>query len=66
MVTADYDADGAVRAVVGVTQGIILILVGSETKLIQTLLQTLMKWHEIGTKRNDFALAVNLKIEMLA
>jgi hypothetical protein len=25
-----------------------------------------MKWHGIGTKRNDFALAVNLEVEMLA
>ena len=66
MVTTDDDSDGAVWTVVGVTHRIVLVLVGHETKIVKTLLQTLMKWHGIGTKGNNLALVVYLKVEMLA
>ena len=66
MVTADDDADSAVRTIVGDTQGVILVYVGFEVKFVKPFLQTLMKWHGIGTERNDFTFAVNLKVEMLA
>ena len=66
MVTADDDADGTVGAIIRDAQGIVLVHVWFEAKLVKTFLQTLMKWHGIGTKRNNFAFTVNLKVEMLA
>ena len=66
MVTANDDVDGAVRTVVGVTHWIGLVFIGLETEFVQTLLQTLMQRHGIGTKRHYLTFVVNLKVEMFA
>ena len=66
MVTADDDAHGAVRTVVGIAQGIVFILVRFEGEFIKTMLQTLMKRNGIGAKRDYLSLAIDLKDEMLA
>ena len=66
MVAADDDADGAVRAVVGIAHGIALVLVRLEAELVQTLLQTLMQRHGIGAERHHHAFIVDLKVELLA
>ncbi len=66
MVAADDDADGTVRAVVGVAQWVVFVPVRLEAKFVKSMLQTFMEWRGIGTKRNNPSLAAYLKVEMLA
>jgi hypothetical protein len=66
MVAADDDADGAVRAIVGIAKGIVFVLVRFEAEFIKTMFQTFMKRYGIGAKRDYLSLAIDLKVEMLA
>ena len=66
VISANYDANSTVWAIVRVATGIAFVFVGFETKLVKSLLDTFMKWHRIRTKWYYFSFAVNLEVKMFA
>ena len=66
VVATKDDVHQSVRTVLSNLVGMLCIHVRFEAQFIVTLLEALMKWNRIGTKRHDLASFDDFKVEVLA
>ena len=66
VVATEDDVHQSVRTVLSNLVGMLCIHVRFEAQFIVTLLEALMKWNRIGTKRHKIASFDDFKVEVLA